>query len=306
MTSFPKNVQQAWNENGVFRAGATDLWDRSRKKICVEPHIDLQTVEELADTDVMIMQDGMVRIPAMMSIAKLAIESEKIGHKALTQAAMELATPAIRNIARVGGNLMQEVRCPYLRSGAIPCIKTGGDGCPAREGDHRYLSVVDMGGCIAPHPSTLALVFAALGAFVHCIEEGVAKVIPVEELWVRPVRRLITAIEISLADENVYSSWFRISNRRFAEWPLVEVVLYVVEGEAGITDVYAYAGGVAAQPFPVTSLFQKWKGKRVSDVDLDIQDTFLGSAKKMRGSIYKEKLLTYALREALKEIRGKG
>ena len=303
MTKFPTSIEEAWNAEGEFRSGATDLWDRSRKKISVAPHIDLNSVQECKDTALHISEDGVVLIPAMMSIAELAEEAKKIGHKALIEAASDLATPAIRNVARVGGNLMQEVRCPYLRSGAIACIQTGSEGCPAREGDHRYLSVVDMGGCIAPHPSTLALVFAALGASVHCIEDGEEKILPIDELWIHPTRRLITAVEISLANQKTYSSWYRISNRRFAEWPLVEVVLYVVEGENAIEDVYAYAGGIASQPFPILSLVQEWKGKRLNEVNIDVQHRFLSNVKRMTQSEYKQELLTYALREALEDLR---
>ena len=193
MTTFPKSKQQAWEQKGVFRSGATDLWDRTRKNICVDEHIDLGNVAGLADTSIQISEDGIARIPALMTISDLAEQSIQIGYKALTKAASELATPAIRNMARVGGNLMQEVRCAYFRSGSVSCLKTGGDGCPARAGEHRYLSVVDLGGCIAPHPSTLALVFAALGGSVVCIENGEEIHIPVEDLWVRPMRRLISA-----------------------------------------------------------------------------------------------------------------
>ena len=302
MTTFPKSQQQAWEEKGVFRSGATDLWDRTRKGISTKEHIDLRDVEILRDS-ITISEDGIARIPAMMTITELAEQSIQIGHRALTQAASELATPAIRNVARVGGNLMQEVRCPYFRSGTVSCLKTGGDDCPAREGEHRYLSVVDLGGCIAPHPSTLALVFAALSASVVCIEDGEEKRIPVEDLWVRPSRRLILAVEVPLANERCHSSWYRISNRRFAEWPLVEVVLYVNEGEEGISDVYAYAGGIAAQPFPIGSLAKDWRGQSIRSISIDAQQRFLGKMKKLELSLYKEKLLTIALKEALAEIK---
>ena len=303
MTTFPKSQQQAWEQGGVFRAGSTDLWDRARKKISIEEHVDLRDVVELQDTSIRISEEGLATIPAMMTITELAKQSIQIGHKALTQAASDLATPAIRNVARVGGNLMQEVRCPYFRSGMTSCLKTGGDSCPARKGEHRYLSVVDLGGCIAPHPSTLALVFAALGASVLCLEDGVEKQIPIEDLWVRPMRRLILALEVPLADQRSHSSWHRISNRRFAEWPLVEVVLYVNEGDEGISEVCAYAGGIAAQPFSIVSLSKDWNGQSIRSISIDTKQLFLGKMKKMEQSKYKERLLTIALRQALAEIK---
>ena len=136
-----------------------------------------------------------------------------------------------------------------------------------------------------------------------CIENGEEIHIPVEDLWVRPMRRLILAVEVPLADERSHSSWHRISNRRFAEWPLVEVVLYVNEREDGITDVYAYAGGIAAQPFSIVSLAKDGRGRSIRSVSIDPQKRFLSNLKKLEQSMYKEKLLTTALREALAKIK---
>jgi xanthine dehydrogenase YagS FAD-binding subunit len=225
MTRFPKTTIDAWSQKGIFRSGATDVWDRKRKGLLKGMHVDLRDVVEMTGA-LSFSEEGLVTIPAMMSISDLAKAAPRIGHMGLTQAASDLATPAIRNVARVGGNLMQEVRCAYFRSGNISCLKTGGEGCPARDGDHRYLSAVDLGGCIAPHPSTLALAFAALGASVRCIEGGEEHEIPIETLWLEPARRLILSIQVQMAKEGMYSSWYRISNRRFAEWAVVEVVVW--------------------------------------------------------------------------------
>lgn len=305
-TVFPKDIQQAWGMQGAFRAGATDVWERSRKGLTEDVHIDLQGVQEMFETSLVFLDEGLVVIPAMMTISELALVAPEIGHYALTQVASSLATPAIRNVACVGGNLLQEVRCPYYRSGQISCLKTGGEGCPAREGDHRYLSTVDLGGCIAPHPSTLALAFVAIGALVRCLEEGEEKEIPIEELWINPKRRLLLSVVLPVASETMSSAWYRISNRQYAEWPLVEVVLFVRESVNGIEEAYAYAGGVASIPLLIPELTHEWKEKKLSEIRIDLEKPLLATHTFLPQSQYKERLLNVAFQEALQQIQEQG
>lgn len=302
-TLFPKNIQQAWAMQGVFRAGATDVWERSRKGLTEDIHIDIQDVQEMLETSLVFLDEGLVVIPAMMSISELALVAPEIGHYALTQVASSLATPAIRNVASVGGNLLQEVRCPYYRSGQISCFKTGGEGCPAREGDHRYLSVVDLSDCIAPHPSTLALAFVAIGALVRCIEDGEEKEIPIEELWINPSRRLILSVVVPVASETMSSAWYRISNRQFAEWPLVEVVLFVRESTNGIEEAYGYAGGIASIPLLIPEVTKNWKEKSLSEISIDPKQDLLAQHTRLLQSKYKADLLNVAFREVLQQIQ---
>ena len=305
MIFFPKKLEEVARYTGTFRAGSTDLWDRRRKKLHRGDLIDLRDVAELHG-DIVIMDTGSVRIPAMMTVAELARQSREIGHNVLVQAASELATPAIRNVATVGGNLMQEVRCSYFRSGVASCARNGGASCPAKEGEHRYLSAIDLGGCIAPHPSTLAMTFAALGASVICGRGDEITEIPIEELWLSPQPHLIHAVQLQGAQKNTFSAWHRISNRSHAEWPLVEVALVIQTDEKGaIQNVRSYAGGVAKDPFPLLNLLDSWQGKDISKISISRDKRYLSSFSLLPQSKYKDILLTQALRNALKQIQEK-
>ena len=198
---------------------------------------------------------------------------------------------------------MQEIRCPYFRSGATSCMKNGGEGCPAKEGEHRYLSAVDLGGCIAPHPSTLAMTFAALGATVLCSQQEEVQEIPIEELWLQPEPRLLHAVMVEPARNRMLSAWHRISNRIHAEWPLVEVALMVEKEEDGvIQDARAYVGGVAKHPFPIMEL-ANWQGKHISEISIERDTSYLSAFTLLPQSRYKDILLTQALRTALAQVQ---
>ena len=140
MIFFPQDVSSAWDKKGIFRAGATDVWDRYRKGLIREDIIDLRDIGSLHE-DISISEEGEVVIPAMTTIREVGDKAKNWGHRALEQAANELATPAIRNVATLGGNIMQEVRCSYFRSGMSFCHKTGGQYCLAREGDQDCIQV---------------------------------------------------------------------------------------------------------------------------------------------------------------------
>ncbi len=84
----------------------------------------------------------------------------------LAAAAGGLATPQIRHLATVGGNLAQRSRCWYFRNPHFDCFKKGGSDCPSRAGNHLYGVAFDLGPCVAPHPSTLAAALLAYDATV--------------------------------------------------------------------------------------------------------------------------------------------
>ena len=84
----------------------------------------------------------------------------------MAASAQGLATPQIRHLATLGGNLAQRSRCWYYRNPHIACLKKGGSDCPARSGNHLYSVAFDLGPCVAPHPSTMAAALLAYEATI--------------------------------------------------------------------------------------------------------------------------------------------
>ena len=101
----------------------------------------------------------------------------------LRDAAMEIASPQIRNVATVGGNLAQHSRCWYFRHRDTVCLKKGGDLCYARNSENRYHSLFTGNDCISPVVSSLATTFAALDATAIVLRDGKETRMSMAELY---------------------------------------------------------------------------------------------------------------------------
>jgi xanthine dehydrogenase YagS FAD-binding subunit len=146
-----------------FRAAGTDLSERRRSGVSQGPLIDISAGPDTIGIGWS--TDGAVRIGALTSIAAIAADARIAqAYPGLAAAALGLATPQVRHLATLGGNLAQRSRCWYFRNPHIACLKKGGTECPARAGNHLYSVAFDLGPCVAPHPSTMA---AALLAYAR-------------------------------------------------------------------------------------------------------------------------------------------
>jgi hypothetical protein len=148
-----------------FRAAGTDISERRRSGVSKGPLIDIA-----ASPDTSGMQwgaDGALRIGALATIAAIAADARIAeSYPGLAAAALGLATPQVRHLATLGGNLAQRSRCWYFRNPQIDCLKKGGSHCPARSGNHLYSVAFDLGPCVAPHPSTMAAALLAYEATI--------------------------------------------------------------------------------------------------------------------------------------------
>jgi xanthine dehydrogenase YagS FAD-binding subunit len=238
---------------GELRAGGTDVTARQRSGLASGPFVDLRDVTGLRG--ITWHPDGSARIGAMTTIAEIAADA-RLGaaYPALTLTAGSLATPQLRSAGTLGGNLLQRNRCWYYRNPAVSCYQTGGDSCPARAGLNLYSTVIDLGPCVAPHPSTMAMALLAQDATVRVHGRGV---MPVGDLYdgTDPTRDhqlgagdVLVSIELPVPSAGERGAYRRAIARQEAEWPLVEVVTRLVITDGVITLAAVAAGGVARTP----------------------------------------------------------
>src|SRR5690606_27632656 len=147
----PRRDQRVTPLDGELRAGGTDLMSRPH----TGPYVDLHDMPDMSG--ISWRADGSARIGALTTISAIAADERlRDAYPALTLTAAGLATPQIRAVATLGGNLLQRNRCWYFRNPAFTCFQNGGDSCPARAGVGLYASVIDISPCLAPHPSSMA------------------------------------------------------------------------------------------------------------------------------------------------------
>ncbi|MFQ5876207.1 MAG: FAD binding domain-containing protein [Acidobacteriota bacterium] len=171
-------------------AGGADLLGEMKDGI-IEPRtvVDLKSIPGL--DRIRLEEDGTVRIGALATLT--AVETDDAIRRefpAVGQAAASVASPEIRNVGTVGGNLCQRPRCWYYRSPLHPCLKKGGEVCYTLEGDSRYNAILGGGPSFIVHPSDLAPALVACGARVGISGPAGPRELPLEEFYVLPEVRL--------------------------------------------------------------------------------------------------------------------
>ncbi|MFC7381403.1 FAD binding domain-containing protein [Sphaerisporangium rhizosphaerae] len=243
---------------GELRAGGTDLMSRPS----VGPHIDLRGRPELSG--VVWREDGTVRVGALTTIADLAADPRlAAAHPCLARTAAAVATPEIRAVATLGGNLLQRNRCPYFRSPAFSCFQDGGHDCPAQDGLTLRAAVVRTGPCLAPHPSSLAVALLACEASVEVHGEAP---FPVGELYgdgadptrdhLLPPGAILAAVVLPPPRAGERAAYHRATARAHAEWPLAEAAARLVVDDGRVRFARVAVGGVARVPLRLTEVEQ--------------------------------------------------
>jgi len=236
-----------------YRAAGTDLSERRRSGISRGPLID---IAGKADAAITWGTDGAATIGALTTIATIATDARiRHAYPGLAASAAGVATPQIRHLATLGGNIAQRSRCWYFRNPHIDCLKKGGGDCPARAGNHLYGVAFDLGPCVAPHPSTMA---AALSAHEARISTDRRSTLTIETLLGdgrdgrsdhaleagEMIRQVV--LPVPLAGERAL--YKRAISRADAEWPLVELCARAVIADGSFTFVRLAAGGIAPVP----------------------------------------------------------
>lgn len=249
----PRSLEEAAGLDAEPRAGGTDLMERRHSGLASGPLMDLGGLAELRGVEVL--QDGRLRAGALTTVAELASHPVvRGGWPLLADCAGALATPAVRAVGTLGGNLRQQVRCWYYRNPDVRCLKRGGATCLAREGDASLHSCFQQGPCLAPHPSSLAVALLALGAAVELDDGEVWSLAQALGTAGDPTRRdalphgaLLRAVLLPPPPPGQRHGHLRIAGRSRAEWPLVEVAV-TLWGEGVIEGASVVLGGVAPRP----------------------------------------------------------
>jgi xanthine dehydrogenase YagS FAD-binding subunit len=301
------SVAATMTSSPEFRAAGTDLSERRRTGVSKGAMIDLVPG---SDTGIIWGADSAATIGAFTTIAAIAADSRiKQAYPGIAATALGLATPQIRHLATLGGNLAQRSRCWYFRNPHIDCLKKGGTDCPARSGNHLYSVAFDLGPCVAPHPSSMA---AALLAYEASITTDRRKGLSVGDLLgdgsngradhlLQPGEAIRSiALPAPLAGERAL--YKRAISRTHAEWPLVELCVRAVIADGRFKFVRIAAGGIAPVPLRLTAVEAALGGAAAtSAVIADAAKKAISGAKPLPMTGYKLDLLQGLVRDLLEQ-----
>lgn len=264
----------AWG--GRYIAGGTTLVDLMRET--VERPDSVVDIAGLPLADITATRGGGLRIGALVSMTDAARHRlVRTAYPVITQALELSASPQLRNMATIGGNVLQRTRCTYFRDVSAACNKREpGSGCAARDGWNRAHAILGTSeACVATHPSDLAVALAAVDATVHLLGPGGGRQVAFADFLLQPGTtphrehdlssgELITAVEIPAHPRPLASGYLKVRDRQSYEFALTSaaVVLHIDGGVIRAAKVAA--GGVGTVPWRLRAVEQHLLGRRPS------------------------------------------
>jgi len=216
----------------------------------------------------------------------------------LQEAARTVASPQIRNVATIGGNLCQDTRCWYYRypdkiGGMINCFRKGGKSCPAAAGENRYHAVMGAKKCFAVCPSDTAVALAALGATLAVAGVNGVRTLPVEELYTPlgmalALDEMVTAIHIPKPTPGAGQSFLKFTLRKPIDFAIVSVASLLNLEQGICTSALLVLGAVAPTPVRALKAEEFLKGKELSEeTAAEAAELALAGAKPLSQNAYK-------------------
>jgi xanthine dehydrogenase YagS FAD-binding subunit len=262
-------------KGSVLKAGGIDLLDHLKEHLVEPPR--LVDIKRLPDLDrIERGEDGGLRIGPLVTLARIAAdESVRKTHTALAEACGKAASPQIRNVATVGGNVLQRPRCWYYRLESYRCLKKGGDTCFAMYGENRYHSILGGGPCFALHPSNAAVALVALGASFVLEGPKEARTVAADDFFTSPDAdparenalqpgEVLTRILVPPA-AGARSTYADVRERSAFDWPLVSLAAVLSSGGGRVKEARIVLGAVAPVPWSAAAAAKALVGKPLEE-----------------------------------------
>jgi xanthine dehydrogenase YagS FAD-binding subunit len=302
-------------ETVALMAGGTDLLDELKSGVATAGLVvDLQKV---AGLNGIATDKGGLRVGAMTRVVELAEDATVArDYPSLKQAALSLATPQLRNVGTVGGNLCQRPRCWYYRDPQVVCRKKGGFNCYAFQGRNKYHAIFGGGSCFIVFPSDLAPALISLGAGVTIGSAKSDKVVPLDAFYALPdvdVRRenrlekgqFLKDVRVPAPKAGQRASYVKLKERGTWDFALVSAAVAGVVKAGVFEEIKIVLGGVAPVPWRLEKAEGVLRGKPVSEALVrQAADAALQDASPLRENGFKTDLVFAALKEAVLAAAG--
>ncbi len=265
-----RQLSDDWKKSLPY-AGGTDLLGLVKNHI--ESPAMLVNLKRLSGLGDMNFKKGKgLSIGALVKISDIAgNQLIKDKYHVLAEAAMEVASPQLRNMGTLGGNLCQRPRCWYFR-GDFNCLRKGGEICFAAGGENKYHCITDGGPCYIVHPSDMAVALLALDAKINIYAAGKIKSVPVSEFFVLPKDdilrenvlkpgEIVTGVDIPELEDGGRSGYIKFKERGAWDFAIVSVAAVLKKSGTKIVNGKLAFGGVAPIPWEEKTLNAELKGE---------------------------------------------
>ncbi|MBM3279454.1 MAG: xanthine dehydrogenase family protein subunit M [Candidatus Handelsmanbacteria bacterium] len=308
LEDLPGLLGKRWGQSAVL-AGGTDLLDQLKERL-IQPErvVNLKRIEVLRG----IKDTGTgLEIGALTTIAQL----EKLAqYPVLAQAASSIATPQLRNMGTLGGNLCQRPRCWYFRGRQYPCLKKGGHKCYAVEGLNKYNAILNGGPSFIVHPSDAAPALCALGASLEIYGPGGRREVPIESFFQLPDENLrrenllqpdevLTRVRVPALSPGTRSTYLKFREKQSLDFALSSVAAVLVMDGKKVESARLVLGGVAPIPYRVPRAEAELEGKALSAASIaKAAEVAVEGAQPLGGNDFKVPLTRNLVRRALETL----
>jgi xanthine dehydrogenase YagS FAD-binding subunit len=318
-STVSEELYQHTNKAAVFKSGGIDVFDWVKEGL-LQPQkiINIRNIPGL-DKINFDSKKGL-RIGSNVTLAELASNAEiKENYLALHQAVNHAATPQLRNISTLGGNIAQRNRCWYFRSTDHDCFRKGGDRCFARHsenGENENHAIIDNGSCVSVHASSISTALMAFNANVVIINsEGEKKTVSMDDFFVTAskdlamenilqAKEIITEISIPAPAKNTKSAYIKQVARESYDWSLGDVaVVAEVSGNNTCRSASIVLGAAAPVPYRSKEAQQAMEDKTINSENATAASkAAMKIARPLTKNGYKVPLFEATIKQAILEI----
>ena len=292
-------------------AGGTDLLGVLKDEILEdypEVLVNIKSIPELGR----IKEDSHgLRIGALTKLEHVASSPTiKAGYRALSEAAGSVASPEIRSMGTIGGNLCQDVRCWYYRyphhmGGRLLCYRKGSGPCHAVKGDHRYHAIMGGKRCFAVCPSDTATALLALQAEIQIVGARGTRTLPVEDFFT-PLGNslskgdLVTEIRVPRPVQGNRQTFLKFTIRKPIDFAVASVASVIILKDGVCTDARIVLGAVAPTPMRAEEAEHIIKGKLLDAKTAEkAAKASVSGARALSGNAYKVEITKTLVKRAL-------
>lgn len=308
----PSLLGRTWQEAQIL-AGGTDLVGELKERTFTPKRVvNLKSIPGLSY--IRQEMDGL-KIGALTTLAD--IESDETVRKqygVLAQAVSMIASPQIRNMATIGGNICQRPRCWYYRGEDFDCLKKGGDRCFAVRGVNQYHAIIGGGPCYIVHPSDSATALMALNSQVKIVGARNTRTVTMDEFFILPEMNVmrenilrpdevVSEIIVPTPRPNTKMVFLKVRERDSIDFALASVALVATVSGGVCQEAGMVLGGVAPIPWRVPDVERLLKGKRITpDLAAQAATVALQDADPMTDNAYKIQLAQNLVKNAVTAI----
>jgi xanthine dehydrogenase YagS FAD-binding subunit len=310
------NVDQALastTDGSAFKAGGVDLLDLMKDGITRPSR--LVNIRPISGLDQIREDDKSLRIGPLVTLTQIE-EHPVIQNKypALAEAAARIATPQIRNMATVGGNLVQRPRCWYFRSEDFHCRKKGGTHCYAQDGENDYHAIFDNRVCAIIHPSGMAVPLVAMHGRVEITTKKGKREVALEEFFTSPDHNvgrenilepgeLITSIAVPLAEAR--TAYYKQGEKESFDWPIADVAVALTMQGSSCSKASVVLGGAAPYPYRAKAAEAKLNNSEITeDAARAAAEAAMANATPLEKNAYKIPIFEAIIRRTILRAAG--